>query len=110
MRSSDPRRRNNEVNTEACTDVEFGAGQLNLTRRTPLQNSAWIAAASVFPRRALAATHDVSPVMEKLSAYMPEARNHPRPDNIGQEPEHHILDTIAPTSSGPDLRRRPSAR
>ncbi|PYV70502.1 MAG: MmgE/PrpD family protein [Acidobacteria bacterium] len=103
MRSSDPRRRNNEVNTEACTDVEFGAGQLNLTRRSLLQNSAWIAAASVFPGLALAATHDVSPVMEKLSAYMAEARNRALPDNIVQETEHHILDTIAAMVSGADL-------
>src|SRR5260370_42227421 len=41
--------------------------------------------------------------MEKLSAYMAEARNRALPDNIVQETEHHILDTIAAMVSGADL-------
>jgi 2-methylcitrate dehydratase PrpD len=68
-----------------------------------LQNSAWVAAASLFPRMAAAASHDVSPVMEKLSSYMAEARNRALPDNVVQETEHHILDTIAAMVSGSDL-------
>ena len=47
----------------------------SLTRRRLLQNSACIAAASIFPRLAAAAANDVSPVMERLSSYMSEARN-----------------------------------
>jgi 2-methylcitrate dehydratase PrpD len=76
---------------------------LTLTRRSILQNSAWIAAASLLPRLAAAAARDVSPVMEKLSSYMAEARNRALPDNVVQETEHHILDTIAAMVSGSDL-------
>jgi 2-methylcitrate dehydratase PrpD len=41
--------------------------------------------------------------MEKLSAYMAEARNRALPDNVVQETEHHILDTIAAMVSGSQL-------
>lgn len=41
--------------------------------------------------------------MEKLSAYMAEARNRALPPNVVQETEHHILDTIAAMVSGSDL-------
>ncbi len=76
---------------------------LILTRRSLLQNSVCIAAASVFPRLVGAAAHDISPVMEKLSSYMAEARNRVLPDNVVREAEHHILDTIAAMVSGSDL-------
>ena len=76
---------------------------LNLTRRSLLQNSAWIAAASMLPRLAAAAAHEISPVMEKLSSYMAEARNRALPANVVQETEHHILDTIAAMVSGAEL-------
>jgi 2-methylcitrate dehydratase PrpD len=68
-----------------------------------LQNSACIAAASIFPRLAAAAAHDVSPIMEKLSSYMSEARHRALPDNVVLETEHHILDTIAAMVSGAEL-------
>jgi len=42
-------------------------------------------------------------VMEKLSAYMAEARNRALPDNVVQETTHHILDTIAAMVSGSEL-------
>ena len=74
-----------------------------LTRRSWLRNSAWIAAASMFPRFAVAAAHDISPVMEKLSSYMSDARNRALPDNVVRETQHHILDTIAAMVSGADL-------
>jgi 2-methylcitrate dehydratase PrpD len=76
---------------------------LNLTRRSLLQNSAWIAAASMLPRLAAADAHEISPVMEKLSSYMAEARNRALPANVVQETEHHILDTIAAMVSGAEL-------
>lgn len=76
---------------------------LNLTRRSLLQNSAWIAAASMLPRLAAAGAHEISPVMEKLSSYMAEARNRALPANVVQETEHHILDTIAAMVSGAEL-------
>jgi 2-methylcitrate dehydratase PrpD len=74
-----------------------------LTRRSLLQSSAWIAAGAVFPRLAIDVGHDVSPVMEKLSSYMAEARNRVLPDSVEQETKHHILDTMAAMVSGAEL-------
>jgi 2-methylcitrate dehydratase PrpD len=55
----------------------------------------------------LAAAQDASfvigSVMEKLSAYMAEARNRALPDNVVRETKHHILDTIAAMVSGSEL-------
>jgi 2-methylcitrate dehydratase PrpD len=76
---------------------------LTLTRRSLLQSSAWIAAAAMFPRVAMGAGADVSSVMEKLSAYMAEARNRALPENVLQETQHHILDTFAAMVSGSEL-------
>src|SRR6266446_6332795 len=78
-----------------------------LTRRSLLQNAAWIAAAAAFPQIAWASAQDagpaISPVMEKLSAYMAEARDRALPDNVLLETKHHILDTIAAMVSGSEL-------
>jgi 2-methylcitrate dehydratase PrpD len=78
-----------------------------LTRRSWLQQAAWISTAAVLPRIAWAAAQDaslaISPVMEKLSAYMAEARNRALPDDVVQETKHHILDTIAAMVSGSEL-------
>src|SRR5229473_574219 len=78
---------------------------LTLTRRSLVQSAAWIATAALLPRVAWAAADDVSPVMEKLSAYMAEARNRALPDNALQDTKHHILDTIAAMVSGSELPR-----
>lgn len=78
-----------------------------LTRRSWLQRAVWISAAAALPQIAWAAAEDaspaISPVMEKLSAYMAEARNRALPDNVVREAEHHILDTIAAMVSGSEL-------
>src|SRR5207248_10875039 len=93
-----------EVNSEdLCADMLRATRRLTLTRRRLLQNSAWIAAATMFPRLAAAVVHDVSPVMEKLSSYMAEARNRALPNNVERETKHHILDTIAAMVSGSEL-------
>jgi 2-methylcitrate dehydratase PrpD len=80
---------------------------LGSTRRSWLQRAAWIATAAALPQIAWAAAQEVSasisPVMEKLSAYMAEARNRALPDNVVQETKHHILDTIAAMVSGSEL-------
>lgn len=80
---------------------------LGLTRRSWLQRAAWISTAAALPQIAWAAAQEVSasisPVMEKLSAYMAEARNRALPDNVVQETKHHILDTIAAMVSGSEL-------
>jgi 2-methylcitrate dehydratase PrpD len=80
---------------------------LGLTRRSWLQRAAWISTAAALPQIAWAAAQEVSasisPVMEKLSAYMAEARNRALSDNVVQETKHHILDTIAAMVSGSEL-------
>jgi 2-methylcitrate dehydratase PrpD len=104
MRSSYPKKGNAEENAEEqCTEVKPESHAVSFTRRSLLQNSTLIAAASMLPRFAAAAAQDISPVMEKLSSYMAEARNRALPDNIVQETAHHILDTIAAMVSGADL-------
>src|SRR3981189_130046 len=80
---------------------------LGLTPRSWIQNAAWGSGAAAFHRIAMAAAEDatpaISPVMEKLSTYMAEARNRALPDNVVRETEHHILDTIAAMVSGSEL-------
>jgi 2-methylcitrate dehydratase PrpD len=80
---------------------------LSLTRRSWLQHAAWITAAAAFPNLATAVTQDISPVispvMEKLSTYMAEARDCALPGNVVQETKHHILDTFTAMVSGSDL-------
>src|SRR5256885_8921258 len=75
----------------------------SLTRRSLLKYAAWISAGSAFPRLAMAFAQDVSPVMEKLSAYMAEARNRTLPENVVRKTKHHILDTFAAMVSGSEL-------
>jgi len=84
------------------TQPETGLA-LKLTRRTWLQHALWITAAAAHPQFARAAANDVSPVMEKLSSFMAEARNRALPDNVAQETKHHVLDTIAAMVSGSEL-------
>ena len=85
-------------------DLGIEARTLTLTRRSVLQNAAWIAAAAALPRIAFAAAaEDISPVMQKLSTYMAEARNQALPDKALQDTMHHILDTIAAMVSGSEL-------
>src|SRR5258708_25084842 len=78
-----------------------------LTRRSWMQRAAWISAGMALPRIAWAAAQDatpaISPVMDKLSAYMAEARNRALPDDVVRETAHHILDTIAAMVSGSEL-------
>jgi 2-methylcitrate dehydratase PrpD len=75
-----------------------------LTRRNFLQHAAWITAgAAALPKLARAFDQDISPVMEKLSAYMADARNRALPDNVVLETKHHILDTFAAMVSGSEL-------
>jgi 2-methylcitrate dehydratase PrpD len=86
------------------TDLEIETRTLTLTRRSLLQNAVWITAAAAVPRMAwAAAADDISPVMQKLSAYMADARNRALPDNALQDTKHHILDTIAAMVSGSEL-------
>src|SRR5437868_2523431 len=78
-----------------------------LTRRRWLQNTGLVIAAGAFSRvtawAAAEAAVEISPVMDKLSTYMAEARNRELPPKALQETEHHILDTFAAMVSGADL-------
>jgi 2-methylcitrate dehydratase PrpD len=74
-----------------------------LTRRTLLRNSAGLAASAILPRFASAAEQEISPVMQKLSAYMAESRNRALPESVLLETKHHVLDTFAAMVSGSEL-------
>ena len=75
-----------------------------LTRRSFLQHAAWITSgAALLPTFAGAFDQGISPTMEKLSAYMAEARNRGLPDPVMLEVKHHILDTFAAMISGSEL-------
>jgi 2-methylcitrate dehydratase PrpD len=92
------------VNTEDhFPDTPRQTCPISLTRRSLLQHAAWISVAAAFPPLATAVAHDLSPVMDKLSTYMAEARNRALPDNVVQETKHHILDTFAAMVSGSEL-------
>jgi 2-methylcitrate dehydratase PrpD len=86
----------------------------SLTRRALFEFSALaIAAAALPPRLALAiagplptdgsAQHDISPVMERLSAYMSEAASRALPAEVAEKTKQHILDTLAAMISGSEL-------
>ncbi len=92
------------VNSKELYEASDTTSLRTLTRRSVLQRSVWIfAATAAFPRLATAAGHDISPVMDTLSTYMAEARNHALPDNVVLEAKHHILDTVAAMVSGSEL-------
>jgi 2-methylcitrate dehydratase PrpD len=84
---------------------------LNLTRRSILQNSGWILAASLLPARIAEAAgmqtgSDASsapPVITTLSTYMSEAGSHALPPEVVEKTKQHILDTISAMISGADL-------
>jgi len=62
-----------------------------------------LAAAAAFPRDAGAAGEAISPVTQRLSAYMSEAKSRAIPDAVVQETKYHILDTLAAMISGSQL-------
>src|SRR5258708_27923117 len=70
----------------------------DLTRRGLMRGGLGFAAAATFGRDAEAAGEAVSPVMQRLSAYMSEAKSRAIPDAVVQETKYHILDTPAATT------------
>ena len=83
----------------------------DMTRRKLLQSAGCAMVAAAFPYRPLAAAQQasevteqpVSPVMNKLSAYMAEARSRALPSDVVEKAKHHILDTLAAIISGSEL-------
>ena len=93
---------------------EDGAHKLvsGLTRRSMLALSGGAVLAAALPPRAIAVPAplprpaegpSVSPVMEKLSAYMSEAAVRSLPDEVQEKATQHILDTLAAIISGSNL-------
>ena len=70
-----------------------------------------VAAAALSPKMAFArvlrlgpgAAQDTKSVMERLSAYMSEARSRTLPDEVVERITHHVLDTLAAMISGSEL-------
>jgi 2-methylcitrate dehydratase PrpD len=83
-----------------------------LSRRSLLELAGLAAATAAFPRAAVmakpsaslnVAAPGVSPVMDKLSAYMSEASGRALPDDVTEKAKQHILDTLAAMISGSEL-------
>jgi 2-methylcitrate dehydratase PrpD len=101
-------------------DVELECGKLGslrpyriaMTRRGLLVKVGWLFGGAVVGRSpwmlaqksaSASATTAVSPVMEKLSAYMGEAADRALPEEVTEQAKHHILDTLAAMISGSQL-------
>jgi 2-methylcitrate dehydratase PrpD len=83
-----------------------------LSRRNLLELAGLAAATAAFPAETVRTKTDlrpdtsgqgVSPVMEKLSAYMSEAGGRALPDEVTEKTKQHILDTFAAMISGSEL-------
>ena len=87
------------------------AKEQSLTRRSILQNSGWILAASLLPARIAKAAglpkeidaSSAQSVITTLSTYMSEAGSRLLPAEVVEKTKQHILDTIAAMISGADL-------
>lgn len=73
------------------------------TRRGALQAGAGLLAGAAFRMPAFAAAAPISPIMEKLSAYMGGAATHALPDAVVEKTKQMILDTLAAMISGAQL-------
>jgi len=89
-----------KVRRQSHLSRQSGAG---LTRRGLMQRGLGFAAAAAFARDAGASVEAISPVMNRLSAYMSEASSRAIPDAVVQETKYHILDTLAAMISGSQL-------
>jgi 2-methylcitrate dehydratase PrpD len=98
-------------NDRAKNTPQLFAGA-NLTRRSLFELAGLGLAAAAFSSRVAAANssgssaeaaQSVSPVMDKLSAYMSEARGRALPEQVAEKTKQHILDTLAAMVSGADL-------
>src|SRR5580700_5944021 len=91
------------MNKDQIADMPPTKEFSSLTRRSWLQSTGWMIAAGAFSRMTAWAAAEISPVMDKLSNYMTEARNRELPQTALRETEHHILDTVAAMVSGSEL-------
>src|SRR5665213_2942260 len=82
------------------TNVPSGNTKYILSRRDLVKRGAWALAATAIPGGVNLAAQEISPMMQKLSTYMSEARNNALPDKVQEETTDHILDTFAAVISG----------
>lgn len=73
------------------------------TRRNLLKNAGWFFAGAALMPRMVFASEKISPVMERLSAYMGEARARDLPEDVAENARRHILDTFGAMISGSEL-------
>jgi 2-methylcitrate dehydratase PrpD len=94
-----------------ATPAGYGGGIM--TRRNLLELAGLAFATTAIPAGAAAAeraaredeaAQGVSPIMDKLSRYMSEARERALPDEVVERAKHHILDTMAAMISGSEIR------
>src|SRR5467141_3657747 len=87
-------------------------GRAILSRRSLLELAGLAVATAALPPVAVMAKaspsrdmtgQGVSPVMDKLSAYMSEASGRELPDEVTEKTKQHILDTLAAMISGSEL-------
>jgi 2-methylcitrate dehydratase PrpD len=95
-----------------CKQVRDVAAGTCLSRRSLFELAGLsIATAALPPQFSISITsllshpaaQSVSPVMEKLSAYMSEAAARPLPEEAMEKTKQHVLDTLAAMISGSDL-------
>ena len=88
-------------------------GGATMTRRNLLELAGLALATTALPPGAVAAeaaalqdegAQGVSPIMDKLSRYMSEARERALPDEVLEKAKHHVLDTLAAMISGSEIR------
>ncbi|MHB8500368.1 MAG: MmgE/PrpD family protein [Candidatus Acidiferrales bacterium] len=95
-------------------DKSSTIGEANLTRRSLFELASLAIAAAAIPFE-LATAHKpeseasggvssgISPVMEKLSTYMSEAKDRALPDEVLERAKQHVLDTLGAMISGSEL-------
>lgn len=85
---------------------------LSLTRRDLFEIAGLAIAAAAVPSTAFAsappldehaALEEISSVMERLSAYMSDARSRALPEEVVEKTKEHVLDTLAAMISGSEL-------
>ena len=74
-----------------------------VNRRNLLQSAGMALAGAAFAPRLLRASEQVSPVMERLSTYMSEARGRELPGEVVEKAKRHTLDTFGAMISGSEL-------
>ncbi|MGH9681397.1 MAG: MmgE/PrpD family protein [Candidatus Acidiferrales bacterium] len=76
---------------------------LSTSRRDLLQGAGWIFAGAALAPRSVFASIPVSPVMERLSSYMADARGRELPEAVVEDAKRHSLDTFGAMISGSEL-------